>query len=73
LWIISVVLLLSGEVYAFGSNACGQLGVGDLAPRGGPVLIQVPGIVIQVAAGSNHTVLLTTEGEIYTVGSFQVS
>jgi alpha-tubulin suppressor-like RCC1 family protein len=36
------------------------------------VLVQVPGIVSQVAAGSNHTVLLTTDGEVFTVGSFQV-
>jgi Regulator of chromosome condensation (RCC1) repeat len=40
-------------------------------PRGGPVLIQIPGIVTQVAAGSNHTVMMTSEGEVYTVGSFQ--
>lgn len=67
----TVVLTLSGEVYAFGSNQFGQLGTGDMQPATGPVRINVPGNVCQVAAGSNHTVLLTYKGLVYTFGNFQ--
>lgn len=67
----TVVLTLSGEVYAFGSNQFGQLGTGDMQPVSGPVRINVAGNVCQVAAGSNHTVLLTYKGLVYTFGNFQ--
>ena len=67
----TVVLTLSGEVYAFGSNQFGQLGTGDMQPVSGPVRINVTGNVCQVAAGSNHTVLLTYKGLVYTFGNFQ--
>lgn len=67
----TVVLTLSGEVYAFGSNQFGQLGTGDMQPVSGPVRVSVTGNVCQVAAGSNHTVLLTYKGLVYTFGNFQ--
>lgn len=69
-----VVLCANGETYTWGSNSCGQLGVGDLISRGSPVLIRLPPSVrvIQVAAGSNHTVFLTSNGQIYSCGDFQV-
>ncbi|KAG8222420.1 hypothetical protein J437_LFUL008417, partial [Ladona fulva] len=84
----TVLLLASGAVYTFGSNSHGQLGVGDLAPRGGPNLVRLPPhpppvsgvsssqecssrIAVQIAAGSNHTAILTAEGEVFTFGSYQ--
>ncbi|XP_076623337.1 MYC binding protein highwire isoform X2 [Colletes latitarsis] len=67
----TVVLLQNGEVYTFGSNAYGQLGVGDLAAHAGPVHVKVSGIATQVAAGSNHTVVLTSKGEVFTFGAYQ--
>ena len=42
--------------------------------RGSPQLVAgVKGVVVQVAAGSNHTVLLTTAGQVYTFGSYKVT
>ncbi|GLH12984.1 Probable E3 ubiquitin-protein ligase HERC2 [Gryllus bimaculatus] len=67
----SVLLLQSGDVLAFGSNTYGQLGQGDLLPRGGPSHVRLPPAAVQVAAGSNHTAVLTAKGEVYTFGSFQ--
>lgn len=67
-----VVLLQNGEVYTFGSNIYGQLGVGDLIAHVGPVPVKLPGIATQVAAGSNHTVVLTSKGEVFTFGAYQV-
>ena len=71
--LFSVVLTQSGDVYTFGNNSYGQLGVGDIMIRGGPVLVNIPAPVSHVAAGSNHTVILTMKGEIYTFGSHQVN
>lgn len=67
-----MVLLQNGEVYTFGSNIYGQLGVGDLVAHAGPVHVKLSGIITQVAAGSNHTVVLTSKGEVFTFGAYQV-
>lgn len=68
----SVVLVQSGDVYTFGSNSYGQLGVGDMMVRGGPVHVKVPMAVSLIAAGSNHTVIMTMKGQVYTFGAHQV-
>ena len=66
----TLLLSTSGQVFAFGSNSHGQLGVGDLAPRGAPA--PVPRIgekVVRVAAGSYHSVALTVTGRVFTWGN----
>ncbi|KAL3880398.1 hypothetical protein ACJMK2_032642, partial [Sinanodonta woodiana] len=67
----TVVLLQNGEVYTFGSNQYGQLGVGDTVIRGSPAKMQLPGVAVQVAAGSHHTVVLLANGQVLTCGNFQ--
>lgn len=67
-----MILLKNGEVYTFGSNIYGQLGVGDLIAHAGPVHVKLSSAATQVAAGSNHTVVLTAKGEVYTFGAYQV-
>lgn len=68
---ISVVLMENGEVYTFGSNSFGQLGVSDIN-HVGPVKANLPSIIVQIAAGSNHTVALTAKGEVYIFGNNSV-
>lgn len=68
----TVVLMENGEVYTFGSNAMGQLGVADVN-NVGPVRANLPSVIVQIAAGSNHTVALSSTGEVYTFGSNSVS
>lgn len=68
----TVVLTQGGEVFTFGSNIYGQLGIGDVLLRGGPVSVRIPNLAQSVAAGSNHTVILTVHGEVYTFGNYQV-
>lgn len=68
----TVVLTQEGEVFTFGSNIYGQLGIGDVLLRGGPVNVRLPSLAQSVAAGSNHTIILTVKGEVYTFGSYQV-
>lgn len=68
-----MILLQNGEVYTFGSNIYGQLGIGYMVTHAGPVHVKLPTLATQVAAGSNHTVVLTINGEVYTFGAYQVS
>lgn len=71
----SVLLTQNGDVYTFGSNQFGQLGTGDFKNRYTPTKINIEYItndqIIQVAAGSNHTVLLSSSGNVFSFGSNQ--
>ncbi|XP_054276655.1 E3 ubiquitin-protein ligase MYCBP2-like [Macrosteles quadrilineatus] len=67
----TVLLTQNGEVLTFGSNSYGQLGVGDMLTRGGPVVVKLPGVATGIAAGSNHTAVLLANGQVYTFGSYQ--
>jgi alpha-tubulin suppressor-like RCC1 family protein len=74
----TLALSASDQLYAFGSNRYGQLGVasGSGAPGANPapMLLTLPGAVGRVAAlaaGSTHSLVLTSTGELYTFGENQ--
>ncbi|XP_070552183.1 E3 ubiquitin-protein ligase MYCBP2-like isoform X2 [Ptychodera flava] len=67
----TVLLLDNGDVYVFGSGQFGQLGQGDIAPRGLPTLVALPVPAVQVAAGSNHSAVLLENGQVFTWGNNQ--
>lgn len=54
----TVVLSTSGEVWTFGANDYGQLGVGDCEPRTLPSRVALPGSAASVACGVQHSVAL---------------
>lgn len=60
-------------MYSFGSNQYGQLGCGDILAKAGIQLVKLPSSAVYIAAGSNHTAVLTSKGEIYTFGNYQVN
>lgn len=69
----SFVVTQSGRVYGSGRNTVGQLGTGSTSPSpvSTPVQMALPaGVLAQtVQTGYNTTVVLSTEGKVFTVGN----
>ena len=68
----TVALSSEGEVFTFGRNKFGQLGHGDMACESERIPRRVDALVgrrvVQVAASSSHTAVLTCDGEVFTFG-----
>jgi len=68
----SLALTSTGQLYAFGDNEYGQLGsTASLEPDATPTLVTLPGAagrVIAIAAGLDHSLALTSTGQLYAFG-----
>jgi alpha-tubulin suppressor-like RCC1 family protein len=65
----TLVATPDGVVYAWGANSNGQLGDGTTtSPRTTPTLIQGLTGIIQLAAGSSHSVALRADGTVWSFG-----
>ena len=66
----SLVLTPAGQVYAWGANYAGQLGIGTTSVvQTEPVRVHLPSAVTEVNAGAgNHTEALTQTGQVYSWG-----
>jgi alpha-tubulin suppressor-like RCC1 family protein len=70
----SLAMTLTGALYAFGNNRYGQLGndTNDGTDAANPpLLVRLPGAtgpVTQIAAGANHSLVLTSTGQLYAFG-----
>ena len=58
----------SGELWTWGHNGAGQLGIGDTTYRHAPVKVSVNGQSVAVAAGFRHTAAITDSGELWIWG-----
>jgi alpha-tubulin suppressor-like RCC1 family protein len=59
----------NGEVYSYGSNEYGQLGIiNDAINISNPILIPITKNIIQISAGANHSLLLDNKGLVYSFG-----
>jgi alpha-tubulin suppressor-like RCC1 family protein len=74
----SLAVTSSGQLYAFGKNRNGQLGSATneltIEPNPTPARVTLPGEVgpvVQVAAGTEHTLALTATGQLYAFGDNQ--
>jgi alpha-tubulin suppressor-like RCC1 family protein len=71
----SLAVTSTGQLYAFGENGSGQLGsgtnIGTVNPNPAPALVSLPGAtgpVVQVAAGHQHSLAVTSTGQLYAWG-----
>eukprot|EP00439_Symbiodinium_sp_Y106_P031134 s3092_g3.t1 len=68
----SLALLSSGEIYAWGSNDLGQLGLGDTEPRSEPAKIGGSAVGVPfrgIAAGFQHCLAVSRSGHVYAWGN----
>ncbi len=67
----SLAITNTGELYAWGFNIHGQLGLGNNTNQNTPQKVQVDGVTgwKNVVAGNFHTAAITNTGELYTWGT----
>jgi alpha-tubulin suppressor-like RCC1 family protein len=67
----TMCITADGKCFAFGRNDKGQLGVGDCLARNRPAEVKVfQGLQVSKAAvGKNHTLFLTSIGDVWAAGS----
>jgi alpha-tubulin suppressor-like RCC1 family protein len=75
-WEFSLALTSTGQLYAFGNDEYGQLGNGKSDTESHPTpeaitLAGVTGSIREIAAGKNHSLVVTSSGELYAFGSDQ--
>jgi alpha-tubulin suppressor-like RCC1 family protein len=59
-----------GELYSWGYNGSGQLGLGDTTMRTSPTKIGSSTDWVMARAGGDHSVAINTSGEVYTWGKY---
>ncbi|KAK5928530.1 hypothetical protein CgunFtcFv8_013584 [Champsocephalus gunnari] len=67
----SFALSVSGALFSWGSNHCGQLGLGDTTDRHTPTPLHNLNTkkTIHISCGKDHTATLTKDGAVFTFGS----
>ena len=69
----TMVLDNTGQVYAWGFNAHGQLGNGDTIQQNTPILINTGAIankvIVSIVCGANHTMAIDDIGRVYAWGN----
>jgi alpha-tubulin suppressor-like RCC1 family protein len=67
----SLILNSNGQVFSFGGNMCGHLGLGDEKNRNQPTIIKNIGIgrIAAISAGVCHSLIANSEGQVFSFGS----
>ena len=67
----SMAIASDGNLYSWGANSRGQLGVGDNEPKSSPAAVDLPGnlTVIAVTAGYEFSMAIASDGKLYSWGS----
>ena len=58
-----------GQVYSWGSNGAGQLGLGDSVDRVDPQRIEEMMDIVEISTGKAHALFLTNSGKVLASGS----
>nr|CCC91283.1 putative regulator of chromosome condensation [Trypanosoma congolense IL3000] len=69
----TAVLTKHGQVYVFGENSFGQLGLKGQQPRLLPEVVPLPKRAIVVSCGREHTCILLEDGDLMACGSVRSS
>ena len=64
----SLILLENGDVYSFGYNGWGELGLGDYDNRNTPTKINGLSNVKNIGTGAVHSLILLENGDVYSFG-----
>ncbi|MEA4888956.1 MAG: hypothetical protein VB070_05790 [Clostridiaceae bacterium] len=64
----SAMIDYAGNLYLWGDNTYGQLGLSDIDYCDSPQLITLPGTVAEVSLGADHSLALTADGQVYAFG-----
>src|SRR5437868_1093097 len=64
----SIILNNDGQIYTYGHNNKGQLGLGDNIKRNIPTLMPNIRNLIAITGGGLHSIILNDKGQIYTFG-----
>ena len=66
----SIFYTENNELYAVGSNADGRCGISHNGGSATPTLAEFPKtkVIKSIACGNNHSLVLTTEGHVYSTG-----
>jgi alpha-tubulin suppressor-like RCC1 family protein len=59
----------AGQLFSWGDNQYGQLGLGDRRNRVRVTAVLVPFVVRKAACGAQHSALLSAQGHVYTFGN----
>ncbi len=64
----ALLLSATGDVYAWGRNTSGQLGLNDQASRATPTRVTLPRAAVAIAAGRDFSIALLDDGSVYAWG-----
>ena len=64
----ALVRLQNGDVYAWGRNTYGQLGLGDTASHATPTKVTLPRPAVAIAAGRDHSLVVLDDGSVCAFG-----
>ena len=64
----TMILTLDGDVFSFGNNLSGQLGLGHDISQKNPQQVETSDWVIKIASGHDHSAIITNNYEIFMFG-----
>ena len=64
----SFIYKLNGEVFCFGINEFGQLGLGNNDTHNKPVFLMKDATINQICCGLDHSMIFKQNGEIWVFG-----
>ena len=64
----TLILTQQGQIYSYGHNKCGQLGLGDTNDRNIPEVIPNLPFIVQISTISDFSLVLSNNGQVYGFG-----